>query len=202
MKLIPIILLASFAAQAKPLYLTVPRTFGSGEKPAIDVAFEAKGPVELRILKPQSIDAFVAAQADLRRAYLEPPAYKNPGRALSRGLNAMKGPGDYLLYALGKPFRKELAEAIPPRPASRLRALPRLAEGPARVVGTPPGMQLVHSEWLNLDLGGASREFDVPFAFALQGKDGVPEFARFFRGNGEDSEVPPAVSQPVLKAGS
>ncbi len=168
-------ILISAGAQAKPLYLTVPRAFGTGEKPTIDVAFEAKGPVELRVLRPESLDAFVAAQADLRRAYVVPPTYQNPGRGLARGWNGLRAPGNYLLYALGKTFRKEVADAVPQRPSKGPRPLSRVAEGPARLVGTPPGFTLVHSEWLNLDLGGDDREFDVPGFGMWGGESGYQE---------------------------
>src|SRR5206468_4014627 len=102
------------------------------------------------------------AQADLRRAYVEPPSFKNPGRALSRGLNSVRAPADYLLLALGKDFRKSLAETVPQRPSKPPRRLPGLAQGPERQVGIPPGFRVVRSQWLNLDLGGEERQFDVP----------------------------------------
>ena len=67
--------LPALSAFAKPLYVTVPRSFSSDERPLIEVAFSGKEPVELRVLQPLSTDAFVRAQADLRRAY-EPPALR------------------------------------------------------------------------------------------------------------------------------
>ena len=37
-----------------------------------------------------------------------------------------------------------------------------MAEGPEKLVGAPPGFTVVRSQWLNLDLGGADRDFNVP----------------------------------------
>jgi hypothetical protein len=44
-------------AVAKPLYITVPRAYGTEEMVAVDVAFNSKGPVELRVLRPDNLDA-------------------------------------------------------------------------------------------------------------------------------------------------
>src|SRR5687767_13236220 len=60
-------LLASAPAVAKPLYITVNRTFSTSESPIVDVAFENRGPVELRVLAPNDLDAYIAGQANLRR---------------------------------------------------------------------------------------------------------------------------------------
>ena len=150
-------------AAAKPLYLTVPRAYGSGEPVGVDVAFEGKGPVELRVLKPANTEAFIRAQGDLRRAYQTPPTLANPGNALSRGLIATRSPGSFLLFALDKDFRKGVAPDMPQRPREQqLRPLARVAEGPEKLVGVPTGFTAVRSQWLNLDLGGADREFNVP----------------------------------------
>jgi hypothetical protein len=153
---------ASVAA-AKPLYITVPRAYGSGEPVAVEVAFENKGPVELRVLKPADLDAFVRAQGDIRRAYQTPPVTANPGNALSRGLNATHSPGSFLLFALDEEFRKAVAPGLPARPPPPPgRPLARVSEGPEKLVGVPPGFSVVRSQWLNLDLGGSEREFNVP----------------------------------------
>ena len=150
-------------ASAKPLYITVPRAYGSSEPVGVDVAFESKGPVELRVLKPASTDAFIRAQGDIRRAYETPPVLANPGNALSRGLNAVRPPGSFLLYALGTPFRDAVAPGLPQRPPPPPgRALARVSEGMAKLVGVPAGFSVVRSQWLNLDLGGSEREFNVP----------------------------------------
>ncbi|HTT71069.1 MAG TPA: MG2 domain-containing protein, partial [Anaeromyxobacteraceae bacterium] len=37
-----------------------------------------------------------------------------------------------------------------------------LAEGPAKLVGLPPGTSLVSRQWLNLDLGGVKADYSVP----------------------------------------
>ena len=157
-------LLCAGAAQAKPLYMTVPRAFGTHEKPVIEVAFERRGPVELRVVKPDSLDAFVARQANLRRAWEPVEAKENPGRYLSRGLNAVRLPGAFLYRALGADFRTELADALPRRPETPPsdRKLVRLTEGPERLVGLPPGSTVVRRQWLNLDLGGLDRNWSVP----------------------------------------
>ncbi len=156
--------LGGVAAQAKPVYLTVPRSFGTGERPIVEVAFERRGPVELRIVKPASVDRFVARQANLRRAYEQPSSTENPGRHLSRGLNAVRMPGTFLYRALGEDFRRALAPALPKRsergPSDR--PLARLAEGPERLVSLPPDTVLVRRSWLNLDLGGPARDYSVP----------------------------------------
>jgi len=156
-------LVCAGVAAAKPLYITVPRSYGSSEPVAVDVAFEAKGPVELRVLKPADLDAFIRAQGDLRRAYQVPPTTANPGNALSRGLNATHSPGSFLLFALNEDFRKAVAPGLPARPPPPPgRSLARVSEGPEKLVGIPPGFSTVRSQWLNLDLGGSEREFSVP----------------------------------------
>lgn len=152
------------AAHAKPLYMTVPRSFGTQERPVIEVAFERRGPVELRIVKPDSVDAFVARQANLRRAWEKVEAKENPGRFLSRGVNAVRLPGTFLYRALGEEFRSELAAVLPKRPDAPPsdRKLVKLAEGPEKIVGVPPGATVVRRQWLNLDLGGLDRNWSVP----------------------------------------
>jgi uncharacterized protein YfaS (alpha-2-macroglobulin family) len=155
---------AALPAAAKPLYLTVTRTYGTDEKPVVEVAFERRGPVELRVLRPEALDAFLARQASLRRAYERPESKENPGRHLARGLNAVRLPGTFLYRALGEDFRRELAPALPKRPGAppSERPLARLSEGPERLVGIPPGLTVVRRGWLNLDLGGADRDYNVP----------------------------------------
>ncbi|MGC4000354.1 MAG: MG2 domain-containing protein [Anaeromyxobacter sp.] len=157
-------LAAAPAQAAKPLYLTVPRTYGTGEAPVLELAFERRGPVELRVVKPDSLDRFLAQQANLRRAYAQPDTQENPGRYLSRGVNAARLPGTYLYNALGETFRQELAEAVPARTGTegQRRPVVRLAEGPEKLVGLPPGTTLVRQTWLNLDLGGPERDYNVP----------------------------------------
>ena len=103
-------LLLAGSVSAKPLYITVPRAYGPQEPVGVDVAFESRGPVELRVLKPASTDAFIRAQGDIRRAYQTPPVLANPGNALSRGLNAVHSPGSFLLYALAPAFREAVAQ--------------------------------------------------------------------------------------------
>ncbi|MBU8895887.1 alpha-2-macroglobulin [Corallococcus sp. H22C18031201] len=154
----------SGVAAAKPLYITVPRSYGSQEPVGVDVAFEDKGPVELRVLKPENVDAFIRAQTDLRRAYQAPPTLVNPGRALSRGLNAVHSPGRWLLNSMSLPIREDLIGVLPPAPAasSSGEQLAKVSEGPEKLVGTPPGFSVVRSQWLNLDLGGSERDFNVP----------------------------------------
>jgi len=155
---------ACSGAQAKPLYLTVPRAYGTQEKPVIEVAFERRGPVELRIVKPESLDAFVARQANLRRAWEPVEAKENPGRYLSRGLNAVRLPGGFLYRALSVDFRTELAGSVAQRPETppSERKLVKLTEGPEKIVGLPPGATVVRRQWLNLDLGGLERDWSVP----------------------------------------
>jgi hypothetical protein len=152
------------AAQAKPLYMTVPRAYGTQERPVIEVAFERRGPVELRVVKPDSVDAFIARQANLRRAWDKVEAKENPGRFLSRGVNAVRLPGTFLYRALGEEFRTELAGVLPKRPEAppSERKLVRLTEGPEKIVGLPPGATVVRRQWLNLDLGGLERNWSVP----------------------------------------
>ena len=149
-------------ALAKPLYITVPRSYGSEEAPAVDVAFEGTDPVELRVLRPEPLEPYLAAQSNLRRAYQLPPTLLNPGRHLARGLNAVHGPGTFLLGALSPEWRQAIGGFPPREQAQASRPLSRLDEGPSKLVGLPPGMALVHREWLNLDLGGDVRNFDVP----------------------------------------
>lgn len=150
------------AAAAKPLYVTVPRSYASSEKPVVEVAFEDRGPVELRVLRPTDADAFIQSQANLRRAYETPPTQANPGHALARGLNALRSPGPFLLFSMNPGLRQQIAPALPQRPEPPSGRVSRVAPGPEKLVGLPKGMKLVRSQWLNLDLGGAEREFTVP----------------------------------------
>lgn len=155
-------LLASAPATAKPLYVTVNRTFGTDEQPVVDVAFQNRGPVELRVLRPKNLDQYLVSQANLRRVWDEPSTTHNPGRALSKGLNALRGPGQYLLFALDPELRSALAPTLGERAEEDTTATLRVAEGDKRLVGIPDGMELVRAQWLNLDLGGGARGFDVP----------------------------------------
>ncbi|GHG87199.1 MG2 domain-containing protein [Comamonas sp. JC664] len=169
-------LLLSGLALAKPLYITVPRAYGSQEPVAVDVAFEDKGPVELRVLQPENLDAFIRAQGDLRRAYQTPPTLKNPGRALSRGFNAVRTPGMFLLDTLNPTFRDVVGDVMPrpPETPGAGEPLAKVSEGPERLVGIPSGFKVTRSQWLNLDLGGAEREFNVP-GFYASGSSGFQE---------------------------
>ena len=153
---------AAAPALAKPVYLTVPRAYGTHESPVVDLAFAEKTPVELRILKPLDLSAFITRQFNLRRAYEPPSTTANPGRALARGLNGLKSPGELLLQALAPDFRQALAPELPAREPVPTVALSRLDEGPERLIGIPDGLSLVRTEYLNLDLGGANRDFTVP----------------------------------------
>jgi alpha-2-macroglobulin len=156
--------LAPAVAAAKPLYITVSRSFGTDEKPVVEVAFERRGPVELRVVKPEVLDAFLARQANLRRAYEQPETRENPGRFLARGMNAVRPPGVFLYRALGEDFRRALAPSLPKRPEvpREARPLATVAEGPEKLVSLPPGTTLVSRQWLNLDLGGVDRDYTVP----------------------------------------
>ncbi|MFO0581155.1 MAG: MG2 domain-containing protein [Anaeromyxobacter sp.] len=162
--------LAAGAAQAKPLYLTVNRAYRPGERPSVDVAFERRGPVELRVVRPDALEEFLARQTNLRRAYEQPTTTENPGRHLSRGLNAVRTPGTFLYRALGEDFRRALAPAMPDREGSGARGdVVALAEGPEKLVSVPAGTTLVQRQWLNLDLGGTDRDFNVP-GFEIYGR--------------------------------
>lgn len=155
--------LAAAPAAAKPVYLTVPRAFGTHEAPTIDLAFQARGPVELRILQPEPLDPFLASQLDLRRAYVAPVVKDNPFRYLARGLNESRLPGTFLYRALDEELRRELSPAVPARTAEPSdRQVVRLLEGPEKLVDVPRGTKLVKRLWLNLDLGGAERDYSVP----------------------------------------
>ncbi|MCC7110277.1 MAG: alpha-2-macroglobulin, partial [Deltaproteobacteria bacterium] len=153
---------ASAPAAAKPLYITVNRSFGTDENPVVDVAFQNRGPVELRVLKPKDLESYLKAQANLRRVWDEPNTTHNPGRALSKGLNASRGPGQFLLFALDPELRSHLAPALGAREEKDGTATLRVAEGPKKLVGVPDGLEQVRAQWLNLDLGGGQRGFDVP----------------------------------------
>ena len=155
---------AAGIAEAKPLYLTVPRAFGTDEAPVVEVAFERRGPVELRVVKPDALEVFLTQQTNLRRAYERPDTLENPGRHVLRGLNAVRAPGTFLYRALSEELRRELAHALPKRPErpDAQRPIVKLSEGPEKLVGLPPGTSVVRRQWLNLDLGGAGREYSVP----------------------------------------
>jgi hypothetical protein len=158
-----VVTLASTAADAKPLYITVNRAFSPAEEPVVDVAFMGTEPVELRVLQPKDLERYIAGQENLRRSWDRPDTQENPGRALSRGLNAMKTPGTFLLYALNAEMRKTLGDDVAARgdgDETTTRAV--VAEGPKKLVGIPADFDVVRRQWLNLDLGGDPRAFDVP----------------------------------------
>jgi uncharacterized protein YfaS (alpha-2-macroglobulin family) len=155
-------LVASSAVQAKPLYITVPRAYGTQEPAVVDVAFAGTQPVELRVLRPKDLDAFIGEQANIRRAYTEPTSIVNPGRYLSRGMNALGNPAEYLLQMMDGEFRGDLADSLPDRQRTKSPRVSELAQGPEKLISIPNGMEMVRSEWLNLDLGGPDRGFDVP----------------------------------------
>jgi uncharacterized protein YfaS (alpha-2-macroglobulin family) len=158
-----VLALAALPAAAKPVYLTVPRAFGTGEAPVLELAFQRHGPVQLRVLRPEPLEPFLAGQVNLRRAYVSPQTRENPGRWLARGLNHTRLPGTFLYRALGEGYRRDLAPSLPARDdGPDPRPLVRLAEGPEKLVDLPPGTRLVRETWLNLDLGGAARDYSVP----------------------------------------
>ncbi len=165
---------AAAPAAAKPLYITVPRTFSSTEQAQVSVSFAGKEPVELRVLAPANLDKYISEQANLRRAYVAPSTELNPGRYLSRGLNQLSNPGTFLYFAMSPAFRKAVAPALPERPEPG-KQLSRLREGPERLVGIPPGMTLVRGDWLNLDLGGGDVDFNVPGFESWGGPSGYQE---------------------------
>ncbi|MEQ8274027.1 MAG: MG2 domain-containing protein [Deltaproteobacteria bacterium] len=155
-------LLTANEAVAKPLYITVPRAYGTDEPVVVDIAFQTRNPpVELRVLRPKNVEKFVQAQANLRRAYEAPSLQINTGRYLSRGLNALRSPGGDLLSTIDPELRRALAVDMPERaPVSRTGA--RLDSGPKHLVDIPSNTELVDRRWLNLELGGAELEFSVP----------------------------------------
>lgn len=167
--------LVAAPAIAKPLYVTVPRSFGTSESPQLEVSFAEREAVELRVLKPKNLDAFLKGQQALRRAYDPPPTLANPGRALSRGLNAVASPVDVLRFSLGSAFRKAVIPALEKAPAPLVQDPVALDQGPARLVGVPAAMELVRSQWLNLDLGGTDRDFTVPGFEAWNGNSGFQD---------------------------
>lgn len=160
-------ILAPLSAEAKPLYVTVPRAYSTAESPVIEVSFSTSLPVELRVLKPESLSAFVATHQGLRRAYEEPPLMLNPAHFLVAGLNRVQHPGDGLRRLLKFETRSKLSAAMASL-LGRESTEPvadtslRLEPGPEKLIGLPPRMSLVKSEWLNLDLGGSARDFSVP----------------------------------------
>lgn len=168
-------LLVAAPAFAKPLYVTVPRTFSSKESPTLEVSFAEKDPVELRILKPKSLDAFLKSQDTLRRAYEPPSTLANPGRALSRGFNAVGSPIDLLRFSLNAQFRKSVIPALADAPSPVTTDPVELEQGPERLIGVPANMELIKSRWLNLDLGGQTRDFTVPGFEQWNGNSGYQD---------------------------
>ncbi|MBI4819023.1 MAG: alpha-2-macroglobulin [Deltaproteobacteria bacterium] len=165
----------SSSAWAKPLYITVPRTYGSAEPVVVDVAFEDTSPVELRVTRPKSLDGFLASQASLRRSYSEPTTMLNPGRYLSQGIERLRAPARYLLFTLPKSLRAELSADLPPAAQEVANPLGNLEPGPEKLVSLPKETELVSSRWLNLDLGGTERAFDVPGFELWSGRSGYQE---------------------------
>ena len=152
----------SAPAAAKPLYITVNRAFSPSESPLVDVAFAEKGPVQLRVLQPKDLEKYLAKQENLRRAWDKPPSLDNPGRALSIGINEMRTPGRFLLFSLNAEMRAALGDTLVKRAEDDASTSASLATGARKLVGVPGDMSLVSQQWLNLDLGGGDRAFDVP----------------------------------------
>lgn len=154
---------AAAPAFAKPLYITVPRAYGSHEPVGLDVAFSGNDPVELRVVKPNDLDTYLKQQTNLRRAYEEPSLRANPGHFLSKGLNNVQSPGAAFLDALDPETRRAIAPNLPPRsPDALSRRFGGLEEGAKKIIDLPPNTTLVRRTWLNLDMGGASMSFNVP----------------------------------------
>lgn len=149
-------------AVAKPLYITVPRAYGSHEPVVVDVAFQRTAPVELRVLRPKDVDRFVQSQANLRRAYEEPELRINTGRYLARGLNRLRSPGHSLLSTIDPRLRRALSGEMPERRKSATTSGTALAEGPKHLIDIPTNTILVDRRWLELELGSSEREFSVP----------------------------------------
>ncbi len=153
---------AAGVAQAKPLYITVNRAFTPKESPVVDVAFMGKEPVELRVLKPADLERYIEGQENLRRSWERPETQENPGRALAQGFNAMRQPGRYLLFSLNPEWRRALGATVAERGETETATTATMAEGPKKLVDVPKDMSVVSRQWLNLDLGGDPRSFDVP----------------------------------------
>ncbi|MBS2028185.1 MAG: alpha-2-macroglobulin [Deltaproteobacteria bacterium] len=163
---------ASASAFAKPLYITVPRSYGTQESAAVDVAFEGREPVELRVLQPDPLEPFILAQSNLRRAYEQPTTIANPGRYAAKGVNAIREPGTFLMNALGAEWRTSIGGFPKRTPSAESKPVSKLEEGPEKLVNLPEGMKLIHREWLNLDLGGDVKDFNVPGFTAFFGGEG------------------------------
>ena len=106
-----IALLVAAPAFAKPLYVTVPRSFGPTEQAQLEVSFAEKEAVELRVLKPKNLQTFIKAQQALHGT--EP---EDPLRVLDDGLHELIGTtmrGDRIGCAT-EPFRAyvEMAEGL------------------------------------------------------------------------------------------
>ncbi|MBC7792290.1 MAG: alpha-2-macroglobulin, partial [Clostridia bacterium] len=150
-------------ALAKPLYITVPRAYGSTEQISVDVAFSGTDPVEIRVVKPDDLDKYIEQQANLRRAYDEPATRNNPGYYLALGINNVKSPGAAFLDALDPEMRRKVASSLPVRTdATYGKRFGDLDEGMKKIVDIPPNTTLVRRNWLNLDLGGQAMSFTVP----------------------------------------
>ena len=89
--------LLSGVALAKPLYITVPAPTAAVSRWRWTWPSRTRGRWSCACSQPANLDAFIRAQGDLRRAYETPPTLLNPGRGLSRGLNAVTLAGHFVL---------------------------------------------------------------------------------------------------------
>jgi len=154
------LLLGAPPVAAKEVYLTVRRDFGPNEAPEIDVHFTASAPFSFRVLRPRDLDAFVAQQIDLRRAWRQPKVETNSARLLFHGLNHGGLSLDWLRGAVDGPMRKRLAEELGGGSYSERGTL--LAEGPEKLIATPEGFDLVTEIAVYPDARDTATPFDVP----------------------------------------
>jgi len=149
-----------------PFYLTVERSFSTGEKPQVRLDYTATDkPMHLRVLQPKNLETFLDGQLHISRSYQEPVSELNPGHYIITGLNKTASPLKAFRNMLDSEFRTGFAgttfsETIVETPKETL------ATPPEEVIqGPPSGFTVVRDYFIDLQYGGTATN-DLGWWFA------------------------------------
>jgi hypothetical protein len=146
---------------AKDFYLTVRRDFGPQENPVIDVDYNKKDPLLIRVLRPKNLTAFIAAQMDLRRAWKAPRVEDNVANALIEGFNRTSLDLDWLRVSLNSDWRKGLKSELGGGRWSSA-ATGTLPRGPDKLISEASDFEPLQEFSIFPDEADAKGDFDVP----------------------------------------
>ncbi len=149
-----------------PFYLTVERSFSTGEKPQVRLDYtETDNPIHLRVLRPKNLETFLDGQLQISRSYEEPVTELNPGHYMVKGLNKTTSPLRSFRNMLDPTFRTAFAETAF---SDTIVATPKetLATPPEEVIqGPPAGFTVVRDYFIDLQYGGTAAS-DLGWWFA------------------------------------